>query len=267
MSNPEASTNSEVLDWTDIHMHFNMLESAPAEVIARAKKNGVRRFITIGTNPKDHPLVLELAEKYQPDVFCTLGIHPHDAESLTPDAMNFMDKNVSNPRVVAVGEIGLDYYYNNSPREVQINAYRAQMRLAAKYNLPVEIHTRDAEEDTIKMMEEFSGQVKGVLHCFTGTQNLANHALKHGYNISISGVVTFKKADDLREVVKNVPLDRIHVETDAPFLTPVPFRGKTNEPSYMVHTAECVAKIKNVTLADLARQTELNAKNLFSKLV
>jgi TatD DNase family protein len=215
------------------------------------------------------PIVIELAEKYSPHVFCTIGIHPHDGVKYNSEVGDFLRKNASHPRVVAIGEIGLDYYYNQSPKPEQIYAFKEQLQIAADVGLPVEIHTRDAEEDTIQILEEFSGKIKGgIIHCFTGTDYLATEALRLGYNISISGVVTFKSAESLRNTVKNiVPLDRLHVETDAPFLAPIPMRGRTNTSAYVVHTAQVVADLKNVSLQELSEQTKKNAEKLFFKLL
>jgi TatD DNase family protein len=254
------------MSWIDVHTHINMLEDQPEQVLDLAQKSQVERLITIGTGHDDHQMVVDLIDNYAPVVWGTLGFHPHDAETYDEDGEAFMKKNLSHPRIVAVGEIGLDFYYDNSPRETQKEVFRKQMELAADFKLPVEIHTRDAEPETIEVLKEYQGRVKGLLHCFTGTQWLADEALKLGYNISISGVVTFKNAEALRETVKTIPLDRIHVETDAPFLTPVPFRGKKNTPAYVVHTAEKVAELKGVSLDELAKATKENALNLFSKL-
>jgi TatD DNase family protein len=168
---------------------------------------------------------------------------------------------------VAIGETGLDYHYNSSPQDVQIWAFRQQMEIAAELNLPVEIHTRDAETDTQLILREYQGRVRGLLHCFTGTMNLARQALDFGFDISISGVATFKNAHDLRDVVRFVPLDRLHVETDAPFLAPVPVRGQSNEPSFVVHTARLVASLKSVELRVLSQQTADNAARLFPRLL
>lgn len=252
--------------WIDVHAHLNMLEHSPEETIKLAQAAGVERIITIGTGPDDHPVVLDLAQKWGPVVSCTLGVHPHDANTFTLEVEEFMKAHLPRPEVVAVGEIGLDYYYENSPRNTQAQAFRRQLELAQEFQLPVEIHTRDAEADTIAILKEFHGQVRGLIHCFTGTQWLADECLQLGLNLSFSGVVTFKNAQALREVVKNVPLDRLHVETDAPFLTPVPFRGKKNTPALVVHTAEAVAELKQITVEQLATQTSLNARRIFTKL-
>lgn len=265
---PDAILSEEIkkIGWTDIHTHLNFLEITPEQAIEQGKEKGVNRMITIGTEPKDLPIVLELAQKHAPHVFCTLGIHPHEGQVYDDSVEAFLEQNLSQQRVVAVGEIGLDYYYQNSGRDEQIEAFKRQMTLAEKFNLPVEIHTRDAEEDTIEILNEFKGRVKGVIHCFTGTQKLANAALDCGYNISFSGIVTFKKAQDLQDVCKNTPLNRMHVETDAPFLAPVPLRGKKNQPDFMLWTALFVAQLKGVDLVDFAQQMKLNAEQVFAKL-
>lgn len=231
-----------------------------------ARDVGVERFITIGTEPKDHDVVLELARKFYPEVVCTLGVHPHEAKLYTPEVEHYLEAHLAEKEVVAVGEIGLDYYYNNSEPEVQKDAFRRQLKLAVKNGLPVEIHTRDAEADTVAILSEFGGKVHGLLHCFTGTLSLARQALDLGLDISFSGVVTFKSAEELREVVRFVPLDRMHVETDAPFLAPIPMRGKPNVPAYVVHTAAKVAELKGIGVDELQSAVGHNARRLFQKL-
>lgn len=254
------------MSWIDVHTHINMLEMTPDEALASAQQNGVENMITIGTCPADLPVVLNLARKYAPRVVCTLGIHPHEAELYTPEIAKFIRENATAPEVVAIGETGLDYYYNNAPKDVQIHAFKEQLKIAEELNLPVEIHTRDAEPDTMQILREFKGRVKGLLHCFTGTWELAEAGLDCGWNISISGVVTFKNADALRDVVRKVPLNRLHVETDAPFLAPIPHRGKKNQPAWVVHTAEIVAGLKGVSVTELEAATGANARQLFPKL-
>jgi TatD DNase family protein len=254
------------MPWIDVHTHLNMLDRTPEQALAEARRVGVERVITIGTEPQDLPVVLKLAETLAPAVFCTLGVHPHEAELLTPDTEQFIRTHAGHPRVVALGEMGLDYYYDNAPRELQQQVFRRQLQMAVEYDLPVEIHTRDAEEDTVAILREFDGRVRGLFHCFTGTQWLADRGLELGLNISISGVVTFKNAEALREVVKTVPLERLHVETDAPFLAPVPHRGQKNHPALILHTAQMVANLKNISLDELAKYTLQNSEKLFSKL-
>lgn len=257
----------------DVHVHLDKLKTTPEEALADAKANGVTRVITIGTEPADHPVVLEFAKKYFPQVACTLGIHPHEATLWSEDVNTWIRSKVNSADtiesrgIVAVGEIGLDYYYNQSPKDVQIHAFRRQLDLAKELGLPVEIHTREADADTAEILKDYRGQNVGLLHCFTSSMELAKSALDCGFDISISGVVTFKNADTLREVVKFVPIDRLHVETDAPFLAPAPHRGKSNVPRFVLHTAEMVAGLKGVTLEALAEQTVANAHRLFPKLV
>jgi len=256
-----------MIEWIDVHCHLDHLDGGAEVALQMASVAGVKNVITIGTEPEDLPLVIQLAEKYAPSVFCTIGIHPHEGVKYSESIAQFLREKAQHPRVVAIGEIGLDYYYNQSPRDEQILAFREQLKIAEEVGLPVEIHTRDAEEDTISILKEFKGRVRGLIHCFTGTPWLAEQALDLGFHISISGVVTFKNAESLRNTVQNIiPLDRLHVETDAPFLAPVPHRGKTNTSAYVVHTAQVVADLKNVSLQTLSEQTKKNALALFTKL-
>ncbi len=243
-----------------------MLEIPADQALSEAAAQQVKNVITIGTCPDDLQTVLDLAEKYFPQVACTLGVHPHEASLYTPEVEQFIRVNGARREVVAIGETGLDYYYEHSPREVQPDVFRAQLQLAAELNLPVEIHTRDAEPDTMQILREFKGKTRGLLHCFTGTWELAKVGLDCGWHISISGVVTFKNAGDLREVVRKVPLDSLHVETDAPFLAPVPYRGKKNQPAWVTETAKLVSELKGISLEELSAHTLRNAKALFPKL-
>lgn len=254
------------MEWIDIHAHLDKLEEGVEAAIANAKSAGVKKIITIGTEPGDLPVVLDIARKYYPEVYCTLGVHPHDGKAYSAAAGKFIAENLQDPCVVAVGEIGLDYYYEESPRKEQQEAFRAQLEIAKLARMPVEIHTREADEDTVSILKEFKGEVEGVIHCFTGTEWLAKQALDLGFNISISGVVTFKNADNLRSIVKMIPLDRIHVETDAPFLAPIPMRGKKNTPAYVVHTAKFLADLKGVSVDELCLQTKTNALKMFPRI-
>ena len=252
--------------WIDVHTHLNMLDVPIEEALTEAETCGVPRVITIGTCPDDLPTVYALAKRYYPRVGCALGIHPHEAEHWGQAADDFLRTHARRPEVVAIGEIGLDYHYDHAPREIQRAAFRAQLQLANDFGLPVEIHTRDAEDDTALILNEHQGPRRGLLHCFTGTQNLADVALACGYDISISGVVTFKNAGALRDVVVKTPLDRLHVETDAPFLAPIPFRGKKNRPAWVTHTAAVVASLKGVTVEALQVQLNANAAALFPRM-
>jgi TatD DNase family protein len=254
------------MTWIDVHTHLNMLEVPPEEALRLAEELQVTRMITIGTCPDDLPTVIELAQRFWPRVACTLGIHPHEAQLFTPEIDAWIRAQAVQREVVAIGETGLDYYYNHSPHDVQITAFCAQLDIAQDLGLPVEIHTRDAEPDTMEILRAYRGRVRGLLHCFTGTWEMAKVGLDCGFNISISGVVTFKNAEALREVVRKVPLDRLHVETDAPFLAPIPHRGKKNLPGWVVHTAQLVAELKQVSLEELALATRQNAQDMFAKL-
>lgn len=252
--------------WYDMHTHLDKLEEGVEAALNLAREARVIKLVTIGTDPEDLKVVLDLAKKYE-EVYCTLGIHPHDGGTYTEEVGQFIEANLSNPKVIAVGEIGLDYFYKTSPVEVQLEAFRAQLEIAKKYKMPVEIHTRDAEADTVNLLKEFKGDVRGIIHCFTGTEWLARQCLDLGFNISISGVATFKNAEPLREIVRMLPLDRIHVETDAPFLAPIPKRGRSNTPAYIVHTAEMIAQIKGLGIEQLAEQTRNNAHQMFPKIL
>ena len=257
------------MSWIDVHTHLDLVEGmSTKEVLEEAKMSSVKQMITIGTCPKDHPIVLDLAREFSPYVACALGVHPHEARFFDDESEVFMRKNLTLDFVVAVGEIGLDYYYNHSDPVEQRDVFRKQIEMALEFNLPIEIHTRDAESDTVKILKEWSSshKIRGLIHCFTGSEWLADEALSLGLNLSFSGIITFKNASSLREVVKKTPLDRLHVETDAPFLTPHPFRGKKNRPSYIGHTASKVAEIKEVSLESLSEKTIENSRKLFEKL-
>lgn len=260
------------MKFIDVHCHLDKLKTPFEEALVHAAAAGVTRVITIGTEPADHQVVLDLAKRLYPQVSCTLGVHPHEAGLWNEGVNDWIRSKVKSPDetesrgIVAVGEIGLDYYYNNCPREEQIHAFRRQMDLAEELGLPVEIHTRDADDDCAEVLKEYRGRVTGLLHCFTSSMALAKSALESGFDISISGVVTFKNADALREVVTFVPTERLHVETDAPFLAPVPQRGKSNLPEFVLHTAQVVAGLKGISLEELAGITRGNAKRLFPKL-
>ena len=253
--------------WTDVHTHLNFLDITPEQAVQTCKDFGVDRIITIGTEPEDLPVVLELSQKFSPNVFCTIGIHPHEGKVYDESVEKFLRANAQNPRVVALGEMGLDYYYNNSSHDEQKKAFRAQMGLAAEFQLPVEIHTRDADPDTIEILREYKGKVRGIIHCFSGTRELAHAALDCDYNLSFSGIVTFKNAELLRDICKETPLDRMHVETDAPFLAPVPVRGKKNQPNFVLYVAQFVSELKGVALPDFCQQMKLNADQMFPRLL
>ncbi len=253
----------------DSHCHLDFPEYAGKldEVVARARAAGVGACVTIGTELARFPGVRAVAERFD-DVWCSVGIHPHEAEKELLSDAELLLAETGHPKVVGIGETGLDYFYEHSPREKQVANFRAHIAAARQSGLPVIVHTRDADDDTIKVLEEETakGAFAGLIHCFTGTQKLADAALKLGLSISISGIATFKNSMALREVIKTVPLERLLVETDAPFLAPVPNRGKTNEPAFVVHTARLVAELKGISEEELARVTSDNFFRLFAKV-
>jgi len=253
------------MGWIDVHTHLEMLKPSPDETLRVAREAGVERMITIACHPKDNEQVLALAHKYFPIVGAALGVHPHEAIHFNDEVETQIQENLNERSVVAVGEIGLDFHYDHSPREIQKKVFRRQLEIASEFVMPVQIHTRDAEADTIEILKDFPG-LRGMIHCFTGTPWLAEQALNIGFNISFSGIITFKNAENLRDVVRSTPLNRLHVETDAPFLTPAPHRGIENAPSLLIHTAKKIAELKGVSEPELQYQVMVNATTLFPKL-
>jgi TatD DNase family protein len=254
----------------DSHCHLDFPDYAGKvdEVVARARAAGVGVCVSIGTELSRFPGVRAVAEQF-PDVWCSVGVHPHEAEKELLDDAAALIAEAAHPKVVAIGETGLDYYYEHSPRAPQQENFRSHIAAARQTKLPVIVHTRDADDDTIDILrdEMAKGAFTGLIHCFTGTQKLADAALELGLYISVSGIATFKNSTALRDVIKCVPLDRLLVETDAPYLAPVPHRGKTNEPAFVVHTAAMLAELKGVTPDELATATTENFFRLFSKVV
>ncbi len=248
------------------HLDFPELSVEADAVVARAKTAGVGHLLTIGTKITKFDGVLAMAERF-PNVSCSVGIHPHEAGVEPKMDVEKLTKLAAHPKVVAFGETGLDFYYEHSPRADQEKSFRVHIDAARERKLPVIVHTRDADPETAQILAEemAKGPFTGVIHCFSSGPELAAKALELGFYISFSGIVTFKKADTLREVVKTIPMDRILVETDSPYLAPMPHRGKTNEPSFVTHTADVVAGLKGVTREELAAQTTENFFRLFAK--
>lgn len=253
------------MHWIDIHCHLDMIENHK-DAVRTAKESDVTQMITISTTPCTLKTVQSLSKKYTPNVLYTLGIHPHDAKDFDLTSKHYILENAPSTCCVAIGEIGLDYYYEYSDRSVQKQVFEDQLKIASELNLPVQIHTRDAERDTIEILKKFKGKIRGVIHCFTGTKWLADEAMALGMNISFSGIVTFKNAKNLVDVAKSVPLDRMHIETDSPFLAPAPMRGKKNTPSFLIHVGQFLAKIKEVDLENFKQQMYKNAFDIFPKL-
>jgi len=253
----------------DSHCHLDFPDYAGKvdEVLDRARAAGVGVCVSIGTELKRFPGVKAVAEAHD-HVWCSVGVHPHESEKELLDDAVALIAEAAHPKVVGIGETGLDYYYEHSPRQPQQRNFRSHIAAARQTGLPVIVHTRDADEDTIAILrdEMEKGRFTGLIHCFTGTRKLADAALALGLYISVSGIATFKNSQSLRDVIKSVPLDRLLVETDAPFLAPVPHRGKTNEPAFVVHTAAMLAELKGVTPDELATATTDNFFRLFSKV-
>jgi TatD DNase family protein len=249
------------------HLDFPQLAADRAGLLARAKKAGVAVMVTISTRIKRLPELIAIAEAHD-DVYCSVGTHPHNAHEELDIATEEIVRLSRHPKVVAIGEAGLDYYYKHSTPEAQAEGFRRHIAAARATGLPLEIHTREADADTIRILEDehAKGPFPAILHCYTGGPELAQRALALGLYVSFTGVVTFKKSDALREIAASVPLDRLLVETDAPYLAPEPYRGKTNEPAYVVHTAKALAAAKRVPVEKLAAATTENFYRLFGKV-
>jgi TatD DNase family protein len=251
----------------DSHCHLTdvQFDEDLDAVLARAQAAGVGRFIVIGANGEfiHNEKAVALAQKYA-EVFAVVGVHPHDAKTITADTYTQLRTLAQHPKVVGLGETGLDFYYDNSPREDQRTHFRNFIHLARELELPLSMHVRDAYAEAADTLQrEGEGQVRGVMHCFTGTAEEAQTLLDLGLFISFSGIVTFKSAKDLRAVAKMVPLERLLIETDCPLLAPTPYRGKRNEPAYVVQVAKTIAEVKGVALETVAAATRTNAEALF----
>lgn len=250
---------------THAHLDGEAYDADRAEVIQRARDNGVDYILNIGSDLQSSFRSVELTEQYD-FIYATTGVHPHDVKDIDNTTYTEIRKLLAHPKVLALGEIGLDYYKNHSPPETQRLHFRKQIELAREMSKPVIIHCRDANEDVASILSEYyphNGGQSGIFHCFSGDQKLADQALSMGFYISIAGTVTFKKTEALHEVIKTIPADRLLVETDCPFLAPVPYRGKRNEPAFVCRTAEKVAEVRGLKTDDVQRSTSLNFYHLF----
>ncbi len=255
--------------YIDSHAHIEMkdFDADREAMIRRALDAGVEIIVNVGNGDvaKDsHSAAFRVAEKHS-FIYTTVGVHPHEASLLDENLFARLIDLSAHPKVIAWGEIGLDYHYDNSPRDVQRSAFRKQLQLARDRRLPAVIHTREAEADTLAILgDEWRGSdLPGVIHCFTGTRAFAEEAIKLGFYISFSGVVTFKKAEDLRFAAKALPIEKILIETDSPFLAPVPFRGRRNEPVYVVEVARAIGEIRGLPTDEVGRITSENFKRIF----
>ncbi len=251
----------------DSHAHIQGKEYAgeAAAIVARASEAGVDRIIAVGGagDMSSNAEAVALAGSF-PDIYATVGMHPHDAKDVGDEEMNVLKQMAASPKVVAIGETGLDYYYNHSPRDSQRRVFCRFIHLARETGLPIVVHEREAAREAAELLSsEGGGNLHGVIHCFTGDYDAAVRYLDMGFALSFTGILTFKNADRLREVARKVPLERILVETDSPYLTPLPHRGKRNEPAYVRFVAETMARIKNISPERVANATTANARALF----
>ena len=249
----------------DSHAHLDeeRFDEDRDEFIKSLKENAISYVINPSSDMETSRRVVELSNKYE-NIFAAVGIHPHDAEGFKEEDLDELRQLSKDERVVAIGEIGLDYYYDNSPRDIQKEVFRKQLELSHELDLPVIIHTRDAMGDTYDILKEFEGRVRGVMHCYTGSIEMAEKFMKLGFYISIAGPVTFKNAVNVREMAKKIPLERLLIETDSPYLAPVPNRGKRNDPTNVRYVADMLANLKEIQIDKIIEHSRENTVELFS---
>lgn len=259
-----AIAYENTITWIDTHAHVHdeKMAKPPTDSLQDARNNGVEAFVVIGTDAETSQAAINVAANNN-DVWATVGLHPHDATNGVDSIIPF----INSPRVVAIGECGLDYYYEHSPRDIQRQAFEDQIALAKQHNLTLVVHTRDAWDDTFDVFDAVGIPEHTIIHCFTGGPDEARKCLDRGAYLSFSGIVTFKNAVDVQEAAKLCPLDRLLVETDSPFLAPVPHRGKPNEPAYVAIVGTAIADLKGVAVIEVAAATTANARRVFPRLV
>jgi len=249
----------------ETHCHLDYLKDRPlAETLEQSRKVNIERVITIAVSPDNLAAVRELS-RLEPWVYGTQGIHPHEAESYSDDVEAEIREHARDDKIVAIGEIGLDYYYDNADRGVQREVFRRQLQIACDNDRPVVIHSRDADDDTIAILQEFEQTLtrRGVIHSFTSGPGLARYALDQGWCLGFNGITSFNKAENVRDIVRMAPIEQILLETDAPFLTPVPYRGRENAPFYLPFIAEKIAEVKELPLEQVLSQTYQNSLRTF----
>ena len=247
----------------DTHCHLDKLDSTAEEAVNEAKDAGVKRMLTISVDEPSLDFVSNAVRQF-PEVYGSVGFHPHDASALSESLLNKIRQLAQgDEKLIAIGEIGLDYHYLYSPVEVQQQVFRQQLMLAEELNLPVVMHSREAEADTLNILKEIPVKSVGVAHSFTSSFEMARKLVEMGWYLGINGIVTFKNAEDLREVVRWLPLEKMLLETDSPFLAPIPFRGKPNKPAHIPVIAAFIAELRDISLQELAEQTNENAQRLF----
>ncbi len=249
----------------ETHCHLDYLkELSTEEIINKSKDLNIQKIVTISVEPKNLDTAYSLAQTHE-NVYCTQGVHPHEAKFWDEATALKIQERAKENKVVAIGEIGLDFHYNHSPKDKQIEVFEKQLKLAIKYEKPVVIHSRDADEDTINVLKKYSSQLshKGVIHSFTSGKELAKFALREGFYLGFNGIITFKSAENVRKILEITPIEKILIETDAPFLTPVPYRGRENAPFYLPFVAERIAQEKGYELESFINITTQNAIDLF----
>ncbi len=249
----------------ETHVHLDYLKADPAAVIQEASEKGIDKLITISVEPDNLDAVIDLIDKFD-CVFGTQGIHPHEAKHYTPEVEQKIRSNCKHHKIVAVGEIGLDYHYTRSPKEVQKEAFESQLQIALDLDLPVVFHTREAEDDTIAILKNFPQIKNGVFHSYTSNEELARFAIERGLYVGFNGILTFNAAQNVRDVLKLIPLNKILLETDAPFLTPTPYRGIENAPKFIPLIARRLAKELSIEVEELLQEAYSNSLKLFNKI-
>ena len=247
----------------DTHTHINCIDdSSIDEILKNASDNGVEKLIVPSAYASDIDIVAELASKYE-NVYGLLGVHPSEVKDWTDDLIDKIKECAKSPKIVGIGEIGLDYYWDKSFNDLQKEVFIKQINLANELNFPISVHDREAHKDSFDILTEFNKNSIVIMHCFSGSVEFMHECVKQGWYIAIGGVVTFKNAIKMKEVAKEVPLDKLLIETDAPYLTPVPYRGKTNQPAYVKYVAEEIANLRNTSFEEIDEQTTKNAKLVF----
>lgn len=250
----------------DTHSHINMIEEISLEeVLKNAKENGVEKIILPSAYPKDIDTVFDISNRYD-NVYGLLGVHPSEVKDWTDDLTDKIKEYAKSPKIVGIGEIGLDYYWDKTFNDLQKEVFIKQIKLANELNLPISIHDREAHKDTFDILREHNKNSKVIMHCFSGSTEFAKECIKEGWYLALGGVVTFKNAVKMKDVAKEIPLNRLLLETDAPYLTPVPFRGKENQPAYTKFVAEEIAQLREITFNEIDQITTQNTLTVFSKI-
>jgi TatD DNase family protein len=246
------------------HIYTDRYRDDRKAVLDRAVAAGVTQLLQVGCDLEDSRTAVAFSESVS-GIYASVGVHPHEATTVTPEVLDALQALTHHPKVLAWGEIGLDFYYDNSPRAIQQAAFEAQLDRVEQCDLPVVIHTRDAESETLDILKRHPIARGGHVHCFTGTPEMAEALLEMDFHIGFTGIVSFNKADNVREALRRVPLERLLIETDSPYLAPKPYRGKRNEPAFVVHVAEAIAEVKGVSVADIATHSTRNFYRLYEK--